>query len=83
MALYDRMIDRRLLTLKSNLGGMRMNFSELLQMYEHQKQHQTSDGHELLTLTKKLYISNEISLQNYKELITQINRIGSRAVPTL
>jgi hypothetical protein len=77
------MIGRRLLTLKSNSGGMGMNFSEMLKMYEHQKQHQTSDGHELLTLTKKLYISNEISLQNYKELVRQINQLGNGAVPTL
>ncbi|NQD64531.1 hypothetical protein HP456_01160 [Bacillus haikouensis] len=60
-----------------------MNFSELLKKYEHQKQHETTDVHELLTLTKKLYISNEISLQNYKELIKQISGIGSGAVPTL
>jgi hypothetical protein len=60
-----------------------MNFSELLKMYEHQKQHQTTDVQELLTLTKKLYISNEISLQNYKELVRQISGIANGAVPTL
>ncbi len=62
---------------------MSMNFSELLKKYENQKQYRTSDGLELLTLTKKLYISNEISLQNYKELVRQIDLSCDRAVPTL
>ncbi|MEL3972683.1 YppF family protein [Rossellomorea oryzaecorticis] len=60
-----------------------MNFSELLKKYENQKQCQATDGPELLMLTKKLYISNEISLQNYKELVRQINLSDKSTVPTL
>jgi hypothetical protein len=60
-----------------------MNLSELLKKYENQKQCQATDGPELLMLTKKLYISNEISLQNYKELVRQINHSTKSAVPTL
>ncbi|MCA1054597.1 YppF family protein [Rossellomorea aquimaris] len=60
-----------------------MNFSELLTKYEKQKQYGASDSLELLTLTKKLYISNEISLQNYKELLRQIHTSFNCAVPSL
>jgi YppF-like protein len=64
-------------------GGIYMNFSELLKQFESQKQQQSADGLELLMLTKKLYISNEISLQNYKELVREINLSYGHAVPSL
>jgi YppF-like protein len=64
-------------------GGIYMNFSELLREFESQKQQQSADGLELLILTKKLYISNEISLQNYKELVREINMSYGAAVQSI
>lgn len=57
-----------------------MDLSELLKRYESSKHYQATDQQELLTMAKKLYISNEISLHHYKELSKQINTIEERAI---
>ncbi|MCA1063142.1 YppF family protein [Rossellomorea sp. AcN35-11] len=59
-----------------------MNLSELLKRYESSKQYQATDQQELLTLAKKLYISNEISFLHYKELAKQIYTIEESAIST-
>ncbi|MGG3913667.1 YppF family protein [Rossellomorea vietnamensis] len=59
-----------------------MDFNELLKRYESSKQYQATDQQELLTLAKKLYISNEISFHHYKELAKEINTIEENAIST-
>ncbi|MFI8576895.1 YppF family protein [Rossellomorea aquimaris] len=59
-----------------------MNLSELLKRYESSKHYQATDQQELLTMAKKLYISNEISLHHYKELAKQINTAEEKAIST-
>ena len=60
-----------------------MNLSELLKRYESIKNYEATDQQELLTMAKKFYISNEISLQNYKELVKEINLPEDKVLPTL
>ncbi|BCB04489.1 YppF family protein [Bacillus sp. KH172YL63] len=50
-----------------------MNLNELMNRYESSKQYQATDHQELLTMAKKLYISNEISFHDYRDLTKQIN----------
>ncbi|PFA70074.1 hypothetical protein CN378_01855 [Bacillus sp. AFS015802] len=59
-----------------------MDLNELLKRYESSKQYQATDQQELLTLAKKLYISNEISFHHYKELAKQINSAEENAIST-
>lgn len=59
-----------------------MDLNELLRRYESKKLYQATDQEELLTLAKKLYISNEISFLHYKELAKQINTIEESAIST-
>ncbi|MCR8846900.1 YppF family protein [Rossellomorea sp. SC111] len=57
-----------------------MDLNELLKRYESSKQYQATDQQELLTLAKKLYISNEISFHHYKGLAKEINTIEENAI---
>ena len=50
-----------------------MTLNELLKMFESRKQYEATDQLELLTMAKKLYISNEITYQDYKNLVKEIN----------
>ncbi|WP_201713281.1 YppF family protein [Rossellomorea arthrocnemi] len=59
-----------------------MDLNELLKRYESSKQYQATDQQELLTLAKKLYISNEISFHHYKELAKQISTVEENAIST-
>ncbi|MCA1058372.1 YppF family protein [Rossellomorea aquimaris] len=59
-----------------------MDLNELLKRYESSKQYQATDQQELLTLAKKLYISNEITFHHYKELAKQINTSEESALTT-
>ncbi|MGG4168439.1 YppF family protein [Rossellomorea vietnamensis] len=59
-----------------------MDLNELLKRYESNKQYQATDQQELLTLAKKLYISNEISFHHYKGLAKEINTIEENAIST-
>ncbi|MFD2681135.1 YppF family protein [Bacillus seohaeanensis] len=51
-----------------------MNLSELLKKYKVTKNNDKIDYEELLTLAKRFYISNEISFQDYKSLVKNIEQ---------
>ncbi|WP_064091420.1 YppF family protein [Rossellomorea aquimaris] len=57
-----------------------MTLNELLKMFENRKQYEATDQLELLTMAKKLYISNEISYQDYKKLVKEINETEDTAI---
>jgi DNA-binding TFAR19-related protein (PDSD5 family) len=55
-------------------GIFTMNLSELLKKYKVTKNNDKIDYEELLTLAKRFYISNEISFQDYKSLVKNIEQ---------
>ncbi len=59
-----------------------MNLNELLKRYESSKHYQATDQQELLTMAKKLYISNEISYHHYRDLAREINTVEEPSIST-
>lgn len=49
-----------------------MSLNELIQCYKTSKHDDAANHLDLLTMAKKLYISNEITFQHYKELIKDL-----------
>lgn len=55
-----------------------MYVHELKEKFSTSKKYETEDVNELLDFAKKVYISNEISLSEYKNLVRELESQGAK-----
>jgi len=54
-----------------------MNFSDLKERYKKEKQNNPKSVNDLLDYVKKLYIANELSIREYRQLVKVLEQEGA------
>ncbi|MDQ0161581.1 YppF family protein [Bacillus alveayuensis] len=55
-----------------------MNFLSLKEKFKTEKQYEATSVHELLNYVKKLYLSNEVTISEYRQLVKLLETEGAR-----